>query len=279
MRDFIDFKITGLKETLDYFELLAKDQFPFALSNACNRTAFLIKDAEQQEMKDVFDRPKEQTVRNVKVIKGRKENPGATVRVNQIYEGDEYMVPEVEGGERQMKKSEKQFGHYYIPAAGAKIDTDTGNMNAGQISQILAFFRQNGQGGTGSAKRKATVIRSGVQYFMLEQKTNGLRPGIYQRVPGGAASDRTAGRIGRYMLARAIIKQNKGGKKQLKELDAKTKSLMYRGIIPVVYFVSSAPKYKPLFRYFEVANKVINENWSRVMGEAVDFAIKTAKST
>ena len=283
MNNFIDFKVTGLKETLDYFQLLAKDRFPFALAQACNSIAFKIKDAEQEEMKAVFDRPKDQTVRNIKVIKGRKENPGAIVRFNQIYDGDEYMVAEVEGGPRTMKKSEKRFGHYYVPAAGATID-DNGNMSGGQINKILQFLQQYPQTDAKHAKRSATAMRSGaasgVQYFKLEQKTNGLRPGIYQRVPGKAKSDRSSVRIDKnmaYVFAKAIIKQNKGGKAQLKELDAKTKSLMYRGIVPVVYFVNNAPVYKPVFEYFRVANKVISENWKQVMGDAVNYAIKTAK--
>ena len=270
MADFVDLRVNGLKETIDYFQLLAKDQFPFAHSNACNSMAFLVRDAEMVEMKTVFDRPKEQTIRNVKVIKGNKANPGAKVRFDQIYDGDEYMVAEVDGGTRAMKKSEKAFGHYYVPGPGAKFD-NYGNMDGGQINQILSFFRQNVA--SRDSKRKASAMRSGVQYFKLEQKTNGLRPGIYQRVSRGETSNRAQ----RYMIARQIIKQNRGGKKQIKELDQRTKALLMRGILPVLYFVNKPPTYKPLFKYFEVANRVIDENWQRVMGAAVDFALKTAK--
>ena len=93
MADPVSFRVTGLTETLDFFELLAKDQFPFAQSKAYNDLAFLVRDAEMQTMQEVFDRPKEQTIRNIRVFKGNKSRPGATIAFQQIYDGDEYMVP------------------------------------------------------------------------------------------------------------------------------------------------------------------------------------------
>ena len=270
MVDFVGVRVTGIKETFDYFEMLAKDQFPFALSKACNDTAFLIRDAEMDKMREVFDRPKEQTVRNIRVFKGNKSRPGATIAFAQIYDGDEYMVAEVEGGQRSMKRSEQAFGHYYVPGVGARLD-QYGNIVPGQITQILSCLQMMKENGY-SANRRNKAHRSGTQYFMLQQKTNGLVPGIYQRVDAGEL----AGRVGRYMAARALIKKNRV-KGQMKELDQKTRSLLMRGVIPVLIFVNRPPAYKARFPFFDVVNQVTNANWSQVMGDAVDFAIKTAR--
>lgn len=260
MGDFIDFRVTGLKETLDYFQLLAKDKFPFALSKACNDTAFLIRDSEMETMREVFNKPKEQTVRNIRVVKGNKSRPGATIAFAQIYDGDEYMVPEVEGGERTMKRSEKAFGHYYVPGIGAQLDSN-GRMKPSQIVQIMSYFKLMGESGY-SANRRVKVQKSGVQYFKLDQQTGKLAAGIYMRVDKG---------MGQMVVAKALSEKHKG--KTRAQVKTEFRKALDRGIIPVIIFVNHAPVYAKRFPFFEVANKVISENWKQVMGDAVQTAI------
>jgi hypothetical protein len=274
MTEFFGYKVGGVKETLDYFELLAKDQFPFAHSKACNDTAFLIREAEQQKMLEVFDRPKPQTIRNIRLSLGNKKYPGALIFFDQIYEGDEYMVAQVEGGKRAMKRSEQILGHYFVPGVGAQID-QYGNMKGSQITQIISRLKQFQEVGWVMNQNKRTAGRraqQGNDYFMLTKPTNGLPAGIFQRVDG----TEKAGRMQRYMIARSIVKQNKQ-KGQLKELDQKTKAMLKRGVIPVMIFVKSPPTYKKRFPFFEVANRVVDQNFARVMGEAVDYAVRTAR--
>ena len=264
MADPITFRVSGLPETIAYFQLLANDQFPFAQSKACNDLAFLVRDAEMQTMRDVFDRPKEQTIRNIRVFKGNKTRPGATVAFQQIYEGDEYMVAQVEGGQRPMKRSEKAFGHYYVPGIGARLD-QYGNMVPGQITQILSslqLMKENGY----SANRRTKVAKSGVQYFMLQQKTHGLVPGIYTRVDKG---------MGQMVVAQALANKPRGTTRAA--IKEKYSKALQRGVIPVIIFISKPPAYKKRFPFFEVANRVIEVNYQRVMGEAVDFALRTAR--
>ena len=265
----LDIRITGLKETLDYFQLLAKDQFPLAHSKACNDVAFLIRDAEMQTMRDVFDRPKEQTVRNIMVYKGKKERPGATVAFNQIYEGDEYMVAQVEGGQRAMKRSEERLGQqYYVPGIGAQLD-QYGNLKGSQLTQILSQLGRFGEQGYQMNKTRKSMARNinGPQYFVLWVKTGGLAPGVYLRV------DKSQGQM---LVARALATKPKRGitRAQIKESYRKA---LQRGVIPVIIFINKPPTYKKRFPFFDVANKTVDANYKRVMGDAVEFALKTAR--
>ena len=265
MADPVTFRISGLGETLDFFQMLAKDQFPFAQSVAYNNLGFMVRDAEMQTMRDVFDRPKEQTVRNIRVFKGNKQRPGATVAFQQIYSGDEYMVAEVEGGERPMKRSEKAFGHYFVPGAGAQLD-QYGNMKGSQIQQILSSLSLMKEVGYKSNRTKGSSKGMPNQYFMLAQKTNGLAPGVYLRV------DKSHGQM---MVARALANKPRGVKRG--EIKAKMAKALQRGVLPVMIFISRPPVYKKIFPFFEVANKTVDANYKQVMGEAVDYALRTAR--
>lgn len=261
-------RVTGLSETLDYFKLLANDQFPFALSKACNDTAFMIREAEMAKIQEVFDRPKPATVRNVRVFKGDKRRPGASVSFDQLYDGEEYMVAQVDGGKRAKKRSETILGRYWVPGAGAQLD-QYGNMKGSQITQILSRLGKFQEVGFTMNERKKTREQragQGLDYFMITKKTNGLVPGIYQRV------DKSQGQM---LVARALANKPRGVSRT--EIKAKMAKQLRRGVIPVMIFVKAAPKYTKRFPFFEVANKVINENFPRLMSEAVDYALRTAR--
>jgi len=264
--DFVGTTVTGLNETLNYFKLLAEDKFPAVQRNACNDLGFLIRDAEMEEMRTVFDRPKEQTIRNIRVLKAGNAKTGAfrtttVISFNQIYEGDEYMVPEVKGGERSMKRSEKAFGHYYVPGIGARLD-QYGNIVPGQITQILSCLQLMKETGY-TANRRDRAHKSGTDYFLLTKKTNGLVPGVYLRV------DKSQGQM---LVARALANKPKGMKRH--EVKAQYAKALNRGVVPVIIFVSRPPEYKPRFRFFEVADRVTDQNYARLMGEWADRVLK-----
>jgi len=266
MSGFVDVRVEGVVETLDYFKLLANDQFPFAFSKACNDMAFMVRDAEQKKMVEVFDRPKPATIRNMRVWLGNKNRPGASIFFDQLFNGDEYMAVQVDGGERPMKRSEQILGRYWVPGAGAQLD-QYGNMKGSQIVQILSRLNKFAEVGFQANQTKRTKgMRAGqdAEYFMLTQKVNGLVPGVYMRV------DKSHGQM---MVARALATRPKGVKKA--EIKAKMAKALKRGVIPVMIFVSRPPDYKKRFPFHEVAQQTIAANWEQVMGNAVDVALKT----
>jgi hypothetical protein len=256
-------RVEGLKEALDYFRSMAQDQFPFALSKACNDLAFEIRTAEMATMREVFKNPREKTVRNIRVFKGNKARPGATIAFNQIFSGDEYMVAQVEGGQRPMKRSEKALGRYWVPGIGAQLD-QYGSMKGSQVLQILSSLSALKESGFKGNRTKGSTQPN--QYFMITQKTAGLVPGVYQRVDRGQ---------GQMLVARALANKPRGVKRS--DIKAQYAKALNRGAVPVMIFVSKPPTYTKRFPFFEVANKVTNERFKPLMNEALAYARSTAR--
>jgi len=112
-----------------------------------------------------------------------------------------YLTAQVEGGRRHFKKFEAALnkigvlpsGYYTTPASGADIDS-YGNMQKGQIIQIMSFFAAFGEHGytanmTDERRKKlwkGTKKRGGIAYFAVQPGgQGGLKPGIYKRIHSG----------------------------------------------------------------------------------------------
>lgn len=248
----------------------AAEQIPFALSKAVNDLAFMVRKAEMETAARVFDRPKPQTVKNFFVRKGTKSSPMATIWFDQIYDRgyEEYMTAQAEGGQRQMKRSEVSLGRYYVPGMGAKMD-QYGNMQGGQVTQILSRlgrFKEVGwqMNETVRSKKRRYGGSKASEYFMITSAKNGLKPGVYMRTEkrGGFTSMGTPrARRG----ASGAFQSGAGG------------AIRARGVVPVMVFTKKAPSYSPRFPFHDVARNVINRNFGKVMGAAVDFALRTRR--
>lgn len=75
---------------------LARKQIPFATAQAINATAKRVQAAEQQEIKDTFDRPTPFTVKSVGVKLARKSDPTAIIFIKDV--AAEYLAPYIDGG-------------------------------------------------------------------------------------------------------------------------------------------------------------------------------------
>ena len=115
----------------------------YAIAKASNSVAFDVRKKEQEEMKRVLDRPKPQTIRNMRVLMAKKNDvvkrTTAKIIFDQIFDntGDEYMVKNITGGRRNMKKSEKRMGAFFAPTRHADIDR-YGNIKGSQITKVLS---------------------------------------------------------------------------------------------------------------------------------------------
>ena len=275
-------RLEGAESAARHYEALAKNQLPFARSKAANDLAFLVREKEMETAAKVFDRPKPQTVKNFFVRKATKQNPVAQIWFDQIYNRgyEEYMVPEVEGGSRKMKPSEQRLGHFYVPGIGAKLDK-YGNMQGGQITQVLSQLGRFGDvagydmNQTARSKGRRARAKKSTEYFIVTQKTGGLVPGIYQRTSGGmgpfqkGASPWFTGKTSRTLPPGAFQKGRSSG--------PFSSVIRGRGVIPVVIFTKGAPSYKALFPFYKVAQQVIDQNYRRLLGDAIDYALRTAK--
>lgn len=172
-----------------------------ATQRALLKSAHAVKDAEQAEMRRIFDRPTRWTMGAMKV----KATDKMTVSVG-ILDPDgyykrasSYLGTQVSGGGRKLKAFEKSLqargimpsGWFAVPGIGAKMDA-YGNMSAGQIRQILSWFdaAENWAGSTqnmgfkGREKRRMGTKRnaSGFEYVAIPPGNRGLKqPGIYLR--------------------------------------------------------------------------------------------------
>jgi hypothetical protein len=178
-----DFTPIGLDRAIARIRDIDRVHIPFAACSALNSTAFDIRKDEQTEMKRVFDRPTPFVVNSIEIIQAKKSALYVDVGFTKHSKGrdvGEILRPQIFGGARDMKRSERWIGGFYVPGASARLDR-YGNMMGGQITQVLSALgalRDPYQNVTpGSLKRN----KKPRDYFVLFHKKDGLIPGVYLR--------------------------------------------------------------------------------------------------
>ena len=178
------------------FSEIERKNLPFAVMQACNATAFEIRQVWARTAPRAFDRPVPLTSRAAQYRKATRAKLFAEVYLRDEAVGGtppaKYLLAQVEGGQRRKKgfeillqqKGAMPPGMFAIAGEGAKLDR-YGNVSAGQVSKILSQLgaRQDKyQNSTeASAKRRGRRKRGG-EYFALQQRRGRLLPGIYERV-------------------------------------------------------------------------------------------------
>lgn len=182
-----------------------------ATAVALTRTAVQVKAAVRAEMPKVFDRPTPWTLNSLFVdpAKFTQAVPEARVWIKDEAGGKgvaptKYLLPEIEGGARGWKRSERALqraGFLYadeqiVPAAGAALDA-YGNVRRGLIVTLLSYFSTFDVAGfTANATAKTRARRAkrgrtadgfitirGVEYFI--SRGPGMWFGRYQHLPRG----------------------------------------------------------------------------------------------
>jgi hypothetical protein len=236
-------------------------QVPFAASLTINRTAQLVKEAEIKDMRDSFDRPVPYTLNSVFIEPSTKQNLTAKVWIKDDggkgNAAADYLLPQIMGGERALKKFERALqlllvlpkGMRIVPGNGAEMNA-YGNMSQGQIKQILSYFNAaqltSGYSANTTASRreklrKGTKTQRGMEYFVGRPAGGRLPLGIWQRITQFARHGDSASKL-----------------------------------IPIMIFVTNA-QYRKLFRFDETAQQVIAREWSRQFEMAAKQAMATAK--
>lgn len=184
-------------------------QISIATSIALTKTAKQIQREEVGEMKRVFDRPTQYTLNGLYIKPSTKTNLEARIGIkNDVFKGtpaEKYLLPNIIGGQRKLKRFERAFiakgimpeGYNAVPGAGAKLD-NFGNVPAKFIVQILSFlgafsnvgFSANSTQKTRDRFLKTQAKRVGganVAYFVVNTKSR-IPMGIYQRTVFGLGS-------------------------------------------------------------------------------------------
>ena len=222
-----------------------------AMQEAVRKTGHLVIAAERREMRRVFDRPTRFTLNAFEISFPRAGGQiGARVQPKDGYwsRSDNYLQVQIEGGQRRTKAFERALkargllpdGWFAVPGAKASIDA-YGNMSAGQIRQVLAWFTaaesglagsiQNMTAATRQRRRRGTRKRAGFEYFAVVPGVNFVRgrrqtlhPGIYRRTTTGAGA---------------------------------------RSIDPILIFVRRM-RYSRRFDFYGIGNKIVRDNYTRL---------------
>jgi hypothetical protein len=181
--------------------LVEEKQVKFATRVALTRVAKVAEGAEVKEMRDIFDRPTPFTMSGLFVRPATTTNLTAEVKLKDFAGKSSspaatYLAAQIKGGMRGEKRFERALrsvgalppGYRVVPGTGAELDA-YGNMNRGQIVQILAYFRafpEAGYKANMTDKKRAALERGsktkqGISYF-AGRPGDRLPWGIYQRV-------------------------------------------------------------------------------------------------
>jgi len=182
-------------------------QFPKAVRNAINDTAFKVMAAERAEIASSFDRPKPFIMKNVRVFKASADRLSATVGATDYFERaglqtkgtawERILAPHVYGGSRLQKASERRLrmagflpdGWFTVPGQAAKRDS-YGNISGPELVAVLSWVGAMGQyAGDNTNKRdrltnrKNKTEKRGESYFVARiGNRSGLHPGVYKRL-------------------------------------------------------------------------------------------------
>lgn len=155
-------------------------QVPFVLSLTLNRTAQDVRKAEQSEMRTVFDRPTRFTLNSLFLQAATKQKLEARVWVKDTERPDHYLLPQITGGSRPLKRFEQllvqrgvmRAGERAVPGGAAKLDA-YGNMSRGQIVKILSqlqAFNLSGFDANATNSKRSRAKRARETYFVSTGK-------------------------------------------------------------------------------------------------------------
>lgn len=180
---------TGLTEALGVLRQLQGGAPDRALSQALNNVAKDTLSPLQSTAASVFDRPTPFTLNAFRVDYAKPQSLAAAVSVKDTKSGsargkapEDWFGPQVYGGERQLKASEKFLrakgilppGRYTVPGPGARLDAH-GNMSRGHVSELMKGLQAAGQPGA-DERQTFFVIRRGNQPIGIGER-RGYGPG------------------------------------------------------------------------------------------------------
>ncbi|MBF0423242.1 MAG: hypothetical protein HQL73_09650 [Magnetococcales bacterium] len=173
--------------------VVVEKQVRFAASLALTRTAGVVRDELNREMRSIFDRPNPYTLNSLRIVPSTKQTLEAKVWFKDPPSGLHYLEPQVYGGGRQVKRFEKNLhrvgqmpaGWFAIPTSAARTDA-YGNISVGQLNQILSALRAFPEVGyLANRTRDPRRAKRNQPEFVVIGPGGSRPPGVYQRWPNG----------------------------------------------------------------------------------------------
>ncbi|EOF5361222.1 hypothetical protein ACK1QH_004440 [Salmonella enterica] len=187
---------------------LEEREIPFAMALTATRTAKAAQLALKDEISRVFDNPTPWILNSTYILAAKKSDPKAVVYAREWggTPAPTTLTPQIEGGERQYKRSEGALraggylpnGWQVAPGPGAKRDK-YGNINRGQLQQVLSSLRVQRDVHQNRRQGKPT------EFFVIRPGTsNPLQPGVWQRVGRRPSLMRLQRLLMTYLLRRSL---------------------------------------------------------------------------
>lgn len=254
-----------LREGVDYYAAMRR-QLPYATSVALNRTAEAVRQALFQKTLQVFDRPTPYTLNALRVARATKGNLVATIAyrdgAGKGTSADRYLTPQVLGGGRRFKRSERALqraglpaGMFTVPGGAAELDA-YGNMSRGQIVRLLSYFEAFGEQGyraNATARSRARTANVGTS-----------REG-YRRINGV-----------QYFISRGKGSMS-GQRRQVFPAGIWRKTGTHGADVAPVLLAVDAPHYTPRLPFYETATAVYGDRFDVEYSTALDAALATAR--
>jgi hypothetical protein len=239
-------KITAdfdVKEAIAGLDDVQKRQVPFATALALTRTAQKIKAAEIEEMKQVFDRPTKFTLNSLFMKKATKKRLEAVVWFRDFIPkgtpAGKYLQPQIHGGTREAKRSEQHLRNRGILGR----------------NQYLAPSRDAKLDRYGNISRGQIVKMLSQLRAQFDPYQNTVSDEAKKRQRKGGVQFFAMRRAGKFIG----IWQRTGS-----------------GISPFLVATRKAPQYKPIFKFFEIGQKVAADNLRGEFDKAIEEALRTA---
>ena len=176
----------GLDDALASLKQLGSGLANRALADALNHTANQARQALRAEMNSVFDpRPSPWVLNSIRILNATPGRPGAALWVKDEaggknpFSAEDYLLPQVEGGERFTRNSEKWLrqagilpaGRFVVPGAGARLDAYK-NIQKGHMMQILSGLKaieRNGSDHSATDSRRSQRKGHAKAFFVMKR--------------------------------------------------------------------------------------------------------------
>lgn len=212
-----------------------------AMAAALNACAREIREAEKAEMQRVFDRPTQWTLRSLAYTPAKPDALQAALYINKPARmAGHYLVPQITGGRRREKGTERGIGtgERYVPGVGVALDP-LGNIKGMAARQIVRALR------SGPAGRRA-------EYVIIPQRKGRLLPGVYRREADASnqisAADRRKLALGRSRALQRGRVATVGGMQFARIVRA-------RRLVPLL-IKGRQTQYQPRLDFYGVARRV-----------------------
>lgn len=233
----------NIAEVAKSFDRTMGKQIPFATSLAINRIAAIARNRLAITLRTVFDRPTPFTMNSLYTKNSTKTNLRAEVGHKDYapkgVSASDYLRPNIQGGPRHMKRSEKIFGYYWTPSKFMPLDA-YGNVSGPSMVRIISVLKAFGEQGYRANitdKTRARKLKQGKLYdyfFMPPGNPRGLKPGVYLRTAQGRE-------------------------------------------LPMLFFTNKAPVYHVRYEFEKIVQDTIRDRLDGEFASAMDYALSTAK--